>query len=145
MPGVSRWLRSSPTTSSGVRSGTSRKSSRAVAAPGRIVFAPASVWPVRMPHMVQVGPKMSSLASARPVMPCAHAPMRNSRRRPASSSSMPLSIWRSSVVSGARCDEKPSMVMIPFGETTVESACTSRQAGFGTMPPHLECKSVRAP
>ena len=68
--------------------------------PGSTVFGPASVWPVWMPQIVQVGPKINSFASARPVMPRTQPPIRNSPRSPFSSSSTERSA-RASVESAA--------------------------------------------
>ena len=54
-PRRSRWLRSRRCTRSGVRSGTSRKSSFADATAGRTVFVPGPEYPEVRPQIVQVG------------------------------------------------------------------------------------------
>ncbi len=132
-------------TSSAERSGTSRKSRRAIAVLGKIVFAPASVWPVWIPQIVQVGPKICSLTRVCPFIARTQPPIRNSRFRPISSSSIAFRTSESSSLIGAICDENPSIVITPFGEVIVARAWTRRHAGLGTIVPHFECRSERAP
>ena len=88
---------------------------------------------------------MCSLISVGPFIERTQPPMRNSRFSPASSSSIVFNASASSSLIGATCEEKPSIVITPFGEVIVASACTSRHAGFGTIVPHFECRSDRAP